>query len=80
VADVYPIGTVVGNVNVAGYTWELWQGLNGAMTVYSFVAPWAKPVNSFNGNLKDFFNYLASNRGFPASSQHLLSTYIPGYD
>ncbi|KAL2148597.1 hypothetical protein VTH82DRAFT_2151 [Thermothelomyces myriococcoides] len=68
--DVYPIGSSAGYVNVAGQDWELWTGYNGAMRVYSFIAP--SPRNSFSANVKEFFNYLESAQGFPASSQYLL--------
>ena len=66
-----PIGSNQGNVNIGGRNWELWYGLNGNMKVFSFVA--SSPVTSYNGNLKDFFNYMANNKGFPASSQYLIS-------
>jgi len=68
---VQPIGSNQGTVNVAGRNWELWYGLNGNMKVFSFVAP--SPVNSFSANLKDFFNYMANNKGYPAGSQYLIS-------
>ena len=68
---IYPIGSSVGYVNVAGRDWELFDGYNGNMHVYSFVA--SNPVNDFNSDLKDFFNHLTQSRGFPASSQHLIS-------
>ncbi|KAK4128067.1 glycoside hydrolase family 12 protein [Parathielavia appendiculata] len=68
--NVYPIGSSVGTVNVAGRTWELWVGYNGSMKVFSFIAP--SPINSFSANVKDFFNYLQSSQGYPASSQHLI--------
>ncbi|GAB1313556.1 Murein transglycosylase [Madurella fahalii] len=68
--NVYPIGSSVGSVNIAGRTWELWVGMNGSMRVYSFIAP--SPINSFSANVKDFFNYLQSNQGYPANSQHLI--------
>jgi xyloglucan-specific endo-beta-1,4-glucanase len=71
---VQPIGSNQGNVNVGGRNWELWYGLNGNMKVFSFVA--SSPVTSYNGNLKDFFNYMANNRGFPASSQYLISKFL----
>jgi len=61
-------------VTVAGRTWELWYGLNGSMKVYSFVAP--SPVNNFSSNLKDFYTYLANNKGFPISSQNLISKLL----
>ena len=69
--NVYPIGSSQGQVNVAGRTWELFYGLNGSMKVYSFVA--SSPVNSFSANVKDFFTYLANSKGYPASSQYLIS-------
>ncbi|KAK6865251.1 glycoside hydrolase family 12 protein [Apiospora arundinis] len=68
---IQPIGSKVGTVNVAGKTWELWDGYNGAMHVFSFVAP--SQSNSFNANIKDFFNYLSSNKGFPANNQYLIT-------
>lgn len=40
------------------------------MKVYSYVAP--SPVTKFDGNLKPFFNHMAT-RGFPQGSQHLIS-------
>lgn len=44
------------------------------MKVYSFIPP--SPINYFDGNAKDFFNYLANNKGFPANSQNLISTFF----
>lgn len=72
---IYPIGSRVGNVNIAGQNFELWDGYNGAMHVYSFVT--TGQINSFNADIKNFFNYVASNRGFPASNQHLISKSPP---
>lgn len=43
------------------------------MKVYSFLAV-NGPLTSFTADVKLFFNYLASNQGFPASSQYMLST------
>jgi xyloglucan-specific endo-beta-1,4-glucanase len=74
--NVYPIGSSVGTVNVAGRTWELWVGYNGSMKVFSFIAP--SPLNSFSANVKDFFNYLQNSQGYPASSQHLIGKYLLG--
>lgn len=62
-------------VTVAGRTWELFYGLNGSMKVYSFVTP-SGPIYNFKANMKDFFNYLQNNKGFPASSQNLISEYF----
>ena len=69
--DIYPIGQSVGQVNVAGRNWDLWVGYNGAMKVYSYIAP--SPVNNFSADVKQFFNDM-KNRGYPADSQYLLST------
>lgn len=68
---VNPIGSQKGTVNVGGRSWSLWVGYNGSMKVFSFVA--SSPVSSFSGNIKDFFNHLTSQEGFPASSQNLIS-------
>ena len=71
--DVYPIGSSVGFVNVGGQQWELFDGYNGNMHVFSFVAP--QQINNFNTDVKAFFDYLTWNRGFPADQQHLLSKF-----
>lgn len=76
--NVQPIGSSVGTVSVGGRSWDLWVGMNGAMKVFSFVAP--SPVNSFSANVKDFFNYLQKSQNYPASNQNLLSEWriLPG--
>ena len=68
---VQPIGSYKTTVNLAGRSWSLYVGYNGSMKVFSFVAPGA--VSNFSGNIKDFFNYMAANEGFPAASQNLIS-------
>ncbi|SPO05587.1 probable endoglucanase I precursor [Cephalotrichum gorgonifer] len=69
---VYPIGgNPIATVNINGQNWNLHSGLNGAMRVFSFVAP--SQITSFSTDIKPFFNYLAQNQGFPASSQYLLN-------
>jgi xyloglucan-specific endo-beta-1,4-glucanase len=68
---VQPIGSYKTTVNLAGRSWSLYVGYNGSMKVFSFVAPGA--VSNFSGNIKEFFNYMASNEGFPAQSQNLIS-------
>jgi len=64
-------GSPVATPTVAGHSWKLYSGKNGAMTVYSFVTNGAS-ISSFSGNLKDFFTYLESNQGL-STSQYLLS-------
>ncbi|KZL82620.1 murein transglycosylase [Colletotrichum incanum] len=69
--DIQPIGSSQGRVTVGSYSWELWYGVNNGMKIYSFVA--SSPINDFNANLKPFFNYLQNSKGFPASSQYLIT-------
>ncbi|KAK0707380.1 concanavalin A-like lectin/glucanase domain-containing protein [Lasiosphaeris hirsuta] len=69
--DVYPIGSSVGCVTIAGKSWDLWTGYNGSMRVYTFV-PVSGAINSFSADVKDFFNYLQHYQRFPASSQNLI--------
>jgi hypothetical protein len=60
---------------VAGRSWDLWVGYNGAMRVFSFIAP--SPVTSFNANVADFFSYLTKNQNYPASTQNLIGMFTP---
>lgn len=71
IGDIYPIGSSVGTVNVAGRSWNLWVGMNGAMKVFSFVAP--TPMNSFSADVKQFYQYLQNRQGYPAGNQYLLT-------
>ncbi|OQE46718.1 hypothetical protein PENCOP_c001G06247 [Penicillium coprophilum] len=66
-----PIGTQISTTTVGDETWELWYGVNGAQQTYSFVA--SSPITSWTGDIQDFFNYLAQNEEFPASSQYLIT-------
>ncbi|KAI7278650.1 hypothetical protein KC345_g5869 [Hortaea werneckii] len=56
--------------NVAGYDWSLYKGSNGAQTVYSFLP--SDSINSFSGDVYEFFTYLINNQGFD-ESQYLVS-------
>jgi len=75
IGDIYPIGKSTMQVTLGGHTWDLWIGMNGAMKVFSFVAP--TPVNSFSADVKDFFNWLEKNQNFPASKQNLIGKWSP---
>ncbi|KAK4154614.1 glycoside hydrolase family 12 protein [Chaetomidium leptoderma] len=72
--DVYPIGQSSGQVTVAGRTWDLWIGYNGAMRVYSFIA--ASPVRSFTADVKEFFRHLEKTQNYPSSQQNLIGMHI----
>jgi xyloglucan-specific endo-beta-1,4-glucanase len=66
-------GSSIATVTLASVTFKLYKGVNGAMTVFSFVAsPSGSTAKNFSGDLKTFFTYLINNQGFP-SSQYLNS-------
>ncbi|KAJ5788574.1 Glycoside hydrolase family 12 [Penicillium paradoxum] len=63
-------GSPIATVNINGISWDVYVGPNGAMTVYSFVAPYT--VTSFSGDLLDFFTYLENDQGL-SSSLYLIN-------
>ncbi|KAF7168913.1 hypothetical protein CNMCM5623_001819 [Aspergillus felis] len=67
---VQPIGSQIDTATIGGHTWELWYG-GSTQKTYSFVS--ATPITSFSGDVKAFWNYLASKHGYPASSQYLIN-------
>ncbi|KAJ8064823.1 hypothetical protein OCU04_007131 [Sclerotinia nivalis] len=67
-------GSPVATVKIAGVSWKLYTGLNGATTVHSFVA--SSSVNSFSGDLKAFLTYLVTYQKYP--STQLLTTIQAG--
>ncbi|KAJ7182727.1 glycoside hydrolase family 12 protein [Mycena crocata] len=62
---------VASNVSLAGRTWNLYFGSNGANNVYSFL-PVSGTVTSFNGDINLFLKYLTTNRG--VSTTQFLTT------
>jgi hypothetical protein len=68
---IQPIGSSTGTVNVGGRNWDLWVGYNGAMKVFSFVAP--SEIATFESDVKLFFDHVTKTQGFPASQQSLIS-------
>lgn len=62
--------TPVATTTIAGTSWKLYKGVNGQMTVFSFVAE--KQVTDFNADLKTFINYLTTRQGLP-SNQYLIN-------
>lgn len=69
--DIYPIGDSQGTVNIDDQDWDLHVGYNGAMKVFSFVAP--SEVTVFESDVKLFYDHVTSTQGFPADQQHLIS-------
>lgn len=62
----------IGSATVAGYTWDVYKGPNGAMTVFSFVPAGGKQINSFSGDVNLFFTYLIKSQGL-SNKQFLKS-------
>jgi xyloglucan-specific endo-beta-1,4-glucanase len=58
-------GSPVATVTLAGTSWKLYNGKNGQMNVFSFVA--TSDVKNFKGDLMVFANYLMSKQGMPKS-------------
>ncbi|KAL4110408.1 hypothetical protein PRIC1_002099 [Phytophthora ramorum] len=58
-------GKPIDTTTIAGNEWSVYSGPNGQMMVYSFVAP--KQVENFEGDLMEFFNYLAKSQSFKTS-------------
>ncbi|TGJ88100.1 hypothetical protein E0Z10_g666 [Xylaria hypoxylon] len=63
-------GSPVATPTIAGVSWKLYDGYNGDMHVFSFVA--SSQVTKFSGNLKDFLTYLTTNQGM-STSQYVTS-------
>ncbi|KAF2093768.1 endoglucanase A precursor [Rhizodiscina lignyota] len=64
-------GSPIDTPTVAGHSWKLYNGMNGAMNVYSFVTS-GDSIEDFSADIADFFTYLESEQSMP-SSQYLLS-------
>jgi Glycosyl hydrolase family 12 len=46
--SINPVCCAVGNADIAGNSWQVWSGSNGANEVVSYVAPSAIPTMAFN--------------------------------
>ncbi|KAJ6470659.1 glycoside hydrolase family 12 protein [Mycena vitilis] len=62
---------VESNLSLAGHTWNLYFGSNGANNVYSFL-PTTGTVTSFSGDINTFLTYLTGNQG--VSTAQFLTT------
>lgn len=67
-------GSPIATATIAGSSFKLFSGPNGATTVYSFVA--VDAVKSFDGDLMEFMTYLIEKQGF--SSDQYLNTLQAG--
>ncbi|NBM15160.1 GH12 family glycosyl hydrolase domain-containing protein [Streptomyces sp. GC420] len=70
VGPVQPVGSRTGSATVAGRTWEVWTGNNGANDVISFVAPSA--IASWSFDVMDFVDETVA-RGMAQPSWYLTS-------
>ncbi|KAF4323996.1 hypothetical protein BBO99_00002538 [Phytophthora kernoviae] len=61
-------GSAIDTTTIAGNSFSVYSGANGDTTVYSFVA--SSEIDSFSGDLMDFFTYLMDSQSFD-SSQYL---------
>jgi xyloglucan-specific endo-beta-1,4-glucanase len=75
-------GKPIADVNIADSSWKLYDGWNGQMRVYSFVA--ASNMNNFKADVMEFLRYMISNQGLPANqilqSVHAGTEAFMGYD
>jgi xyloglucan-specific endo-beta-1,4-glucanase len=58
-------GSPIATVTIAGTSWDLFKGPNGATTVFSFVAH--SEQTSFNADVLDFLKYLIHSQGLPSA-------------
>ncbi|KAH7145401.1 glycoside hydrolase family 12 protein [Dactylonectria estremocensis] len=58
-------GSAVDTATIAGSSWDVYSGNNGEVDVFSFVA--TTDINSFDGDLNEFFTYLTTNQGISTS-------------
>ncbi|KAF4610052.1 hypothetical protein D9613_010663 [Agrocybe pediades] len=63
---------VASNISLAGHTWNLYKGSNGANEVFSFLPTGNAIITSFSGDLNTFLKYLTSNQGV-STSQFLVT-------
>lgn len=69
---IQPVGKNTGQVVVAGKKWNLWDGTIGSQRTFSFVTT-AEKINSFDADIKEFFQYLDTHTAFSMDEQYLLS-------
>lgn len=71
VGGMDPIGSPIANTSIAGYTWQLWEGVNQGWTVFSFLRQ-GSDIENFSGDLNGFYQYLIDYQGVQ-SSQYLVA-------
>ncbi|KAJ3871971.1 glycoside hydrolase family 12 protein [Lentinula edodes] len=75
-ADGQP-NPIASDISIAGYSWNLYSGSNGANAVWSFLPSTSgTTITSFSGDINLFFNYLTANEGL--STSQYLTTFQAG--
>ncbi|KAF9063020.1 glycoside hydrolase family 12 protein [Rhodocollybia butyracea] len=68
---------VASDISLAGHSWNLYSGSNGANNVFSFLPSTSgTTIPSFSGDIMTFFTYLIENEG--VSSSQFLTTLQAG--
>ncbi|OBZ78117.1 putative xyloglucan-specific endo-beta-1,4-glucanase A [Grifola frondosa] len=63
---------VASDLSIAGHTWDLYSGSNGANEVFSFLPAGGAVVESFSGDVLGFIQYLMEHEGVSAE-QYLVT-------
>jgi len=71
--SIHPVGSPVATANVGGASWTLWEGSRSGWGVHTFVRS-TNTTAPQSLNLRDFLNYLVSNRGLSSNK------YLTGVD
>ncbi|KAJ4474350.1 glycoside hydrolase family 12 protein [Lentinula aciculospora] len=75
-ADGQP-NPIASDISIAGQSWNLYSGSNGANAVWSFLPSTSgATITSFSGDINLFFNYLTTNEGL--STSQFLTTFQAG--
>jgi len=75
--SVQPIGSQVGTASIAGHSWSVWTGNNGANNVVSYSAT---GITSFSFNVKDFINDTLSRGSQYGNSSWYLTSIQMGFE
>lgn len=71
---------VASNVNIAGHTWNLYSGSNGANNVFSFL-PTSGTITSFSGDIVQFLNVSSLTFGITRTSNaNVLQQYLTQHE
>ena len=75
--SVQPIGSQTGSASIAGHTWSVWTGNNGANNVVSYSAT---GITSLSFNVKDFINDTLSRGSQYGNTSWYLTSVQMGFE